>query len=252
MINDKETGIKRYLKKGFLIIRSAFKQLMYYTNKRKWKRGIQSELRFWDDYFRTKGLEWHDTYGERFNPNLPLQHRLSALLPPQEKIEILDVGAGPLTFLGKKSEGKRIYITAIDPLADEYDKLFAKYHIVPLVRTEKLDAEKLTTRFPENTFDLVFARNCIDHAYNPECAIIEMIKVVKKGCYVLMEHRVNEAEKEGYRGLHQWNFSMTIAGEFLINGKCFHVNFSEKYNAICQITCELDTENWLITKILKR
>ncbi len=60
----------------------------------------------------------------------------------------------------------------------------------------KLEAEKITVRFKENIFDLVFARNSINHSYFPEISVLEMIKVIKKNCYVLLLHRTNEAEQE--------------------------------------------------------
>jgi len=221
----------------------------------KWKAGIIRETKYWDAYFRTKGLESADTYSIRFDPDIPLQPRPTTLLPPHKEIHILDVGAGPLTYLGKKCEGKRIKITAVDPLADQYDRILDKYKIQPLVRTEKLVAESLAERFSPNTFDLVVARNCIDHAYDPEKAILQMIHVVKRRCYVLLEHRPNEAETMSYRGLHQWNLSSTVDGEFLISSKSKEVNITKKYAELCKITCEIINEgygNWLITRIQKR
>jgi len=61
-----------------------------------------------------------------------------------------------------------------------------------LVRTIRLEAENLTDTFCPDTFDLVYARNCIDHTYNPERAILQMISVVKRNRYVLMEHKPND------------------------------------------------------------
>jgi len=226
--------------------------------KSKWKAGISSEIGFWDAYFCTKGLQWASTYGLRFDPDLPLQPRPAALLPPQMEIHILDVGAGPLTYLGKIYDGKHVNITAVDPLADEYDRILDKYQIQPLVRTQKLAAEDLTKRFPSSTYDLVFALNCIDHAYNPERAILQMIDVVKSGRYVLLEHRPNEAENQNYTGLHQWNFSLSANGDFLISSKFEKVNMTKKYAELCTITCEVvnceegDGGVWLITRIQKR
>jgi hypothetical protein len=111
------------------------------TARFKWKAGILRETKYWDAYFRTKGLEYADIYSMRFDPDLPLQPRLTVLLPPHKEIHILDVGAGPLTYIGKKCEGKHIKITAVDPLADQYDRILDKYKIQPLVRTETLVAE---------------------------------------------------------------------------------------------------------------
>ena len=146
-------------------------------------------------------------------------------------------------------------IIAVDPLADEYDKILHKYSIEPLIRTKKLSAEKLTKEFPSNTFDLVFARNCIDHAYDPEKAILQMIAVVKRNSYVLLEHRPNEADNQNYHGLHHWNFSVSSEGDFLISSKSKQLNITTKYKKICSVSCEIlnlgQNDEWLITKIQK-
>lgn len=263
ILRKARTAVKVFREDGFYgivpILISTYKLPISLSAKSKWKAGVKSEIGFWDAYFCTKGLQWADTYGVRFDPDLPLQPRPAALLPPQTEIHILDVGAGPLTYLGKIYDGKHVNITAVDPLADDYDRILLKYQIQPLVRTQKLAAEDLTRRFPSSTYDLVFARNCIDHAYNPERAILQMIDVVKSGRYVLLEHRPNEAENENYSGLHQWNFSLSANGDFLISSKRKKVNMTNKYTNLCTITCEIVNEggggeglDWLITRIQKK
>lgn len=217
----------------------------------RWEAGIKSQVRFWDLWFKTKGLRWPDEYQKRLDPQRSLQPRVEALLPEMDNCSILDVGAGPLTVLGKRMEGKSIYVTAVDPLADEYNNLLEKYQIEPIVRTEKLDAEKLDQKFDLDTFDLVYASNAIDHAYNPENAILQMIKVVKPNCYVLLEHAHNEAENQNYSGFHQWNFSMTQEKDFLISSKTLTVNMTKKYADICDIGCEI-IGNTIITQIRKK
>ncbi len=217
-----------------------------------WKAATRYEMRFWDDWFKTRGSQWPDDYRRRLDPDLPLQPIAAALLPPQPAVDILDVGAGPLTVLGKKCEGVNIRITAIDPLADAYDRLLEKYHVQPPVRTRMLDAEDLSRGFQADTFDLVHARNSVDHAYNPEEAILQMIRVVKAGCYVLLEHSVNEAEQRDYSGMHQWNFSVSGEGDFLVRSKSREVNMTRKYADLCTISCEVLDGSMLITRILKR
>jgi len=226
--------------------------------KFNWKIGIKKETQFWDDWFRTKGATKGTAkeatgparYRDRLNPDFPLQARPEALLPVGD-VHILDVGAGPLTYLGKKAVGRSLTITAIDALAHEYDKILNKYSIQPLVRTQKLDAENLTARYGPNTFDLCFARNCLDHTYDPERAILQMIQVVKKGRYVLLEHYPNEAENQHYSGLHQWNFDVSPDGDFLIYSKSTVTNFSKKYGDLAVISCEYIGQNLLVTRILK-
>ena len=250
-----EHGISSILQ----VLRSKYRIPIPQSARSLRKEGIRSEVRYWDDYFRTKGRQWADTadcYAVRFDASLPLQSRPDALLPRLlPEVNILDVGAGPLTYLGKKGNGKNITITAVDPLADEYDRILDKYQIQPLVRTQGLAAEDLTKEFPSDSFDLVFARNCIDHACNPERAILEMIDVVKGGSYILLEHGLNEAEDQNYQGLHQWNFSVSDNGDFLIRSKKIkEVNMTRKYATICTITCEIvneGTDKKLVTRILK-
>ena len=221
------------------------------SSKLRWKFNISSEIRFWDNCIRTNGLIWPEEFRLRLDPQLALQDEIAKLLPLTSEVMILDVGAGPLTYIGKIYNSVKLKIIAVDPLAEEYDKILYRYSLIPLIHTEKLDAEKLTKRFAENSFDLVFARNCIDHSYSPENAILEMLKVVKEGCYVLLLHRPNEAEQEKWRGLHQWNFSMEDEN-FVISSKNYKINFSKKYSHLCITKCEYDpTEDMLITKLLK-
>lgn len=233
------------------IIERKLKIRLPISAKMRWKSNISSEVRFWDRCIRTKGLIWHDEYRLRLDPQLELHEEIAKLLPIKNEVSILDVGAGPLTYLGKIYDKAKLKIIAVDPLADEYDKILSKYSLTPLIRTKKLDAEELTKRFEEKSFDLVFARNCIDHSYSPENAILEMLKVVRENCYVLMLHRPNEAEQEKWRGLHQWNFS-SEEGDFFISSKSTKINFSKKYSHLCKTECRYDAaDGMLYTQLLK-
>ena len=226
--------------------------------KLKWKAGWGLEMGFWETYFSTKGGQWADGYKRRLDPNLPLQPRPAALIPDAStRTLILDVGAGPLTYLGKTLGERHLDIIAVDPLAAQYDSILIKHGIEPIVRTQLLAAERLTDKFPENTFDLVFARNCIDHSYNPEQAILQMIEVVRSGGYVLLEHRVNEGERERYQGLHQWDFFVSEDGDFMLGSQLLDtINVTTKHASICDIACETVEEGsdgvWLVTRIRKK
>jgi SAM-dependent methyltransferase len=218
--------------------------------KSTWKAGIAEELAWWDEALASGRL------ADQLDPNRPLQERIAALLPPDDcrTVTILDVGSGPLTWIGPACPGRTIKIVAVDALSDEYAKLLAKHSVTPLVQSRRLEAEKLAECFAPGTFDLVFARNCMDHSYNPEQAILQMVDVVKPGCFVLLEHHPDEGERVGYVGLHQWNFAMNEEGEFIIKSRNGQVNMSRKYAQMCRITCEVieDDYKWLITRILKQ
>jgi len=220
-----------------------------------WKENVRAEIHFWDMYFHYHVLRWNSDYKRRLDPDLQLQARPAELLKETDS-SIMDVGSGPLTYLGKKLGEKDVPIIAVDPLADEYDAILKKFGIIPLVRTNKLEAENLTDTYVPDTFDLVFARNSIDHTYNPERAILQMISVVKRDKHVLMEHKPNEGENENYQGLHQWNFSMNSDGEFIIASKYSSINFTRKYLSICKMNCEMVYEegegDMLIIRIFKK
>lgn len=243
------------LQGGLSRVRTQYGFLFPQTAKSAWRDGIAPELEFWDSYFRTKGLQWSDTYERRFNPQLPLQPRPLSLLPDTQEVFILDVGAGPLTYLGKVAEGKKINIIAVDPLADEYNKILNKYMIEPIVRTQKADAEKLVAHFPRDTFDLVYARNCIDHSYAPVRAIRQMLSIVKKGCYILMEHHPEEATAAGHHGFHQWDFTRGNSGHFIIVSRRGRWNVTETFRKVCDVRCEILSEagqRWIVTSLRKK
>lgn len=140
----------------------------------------------------------------------PLQPRIEDLLSrlPRRQFYVLDVCSGPVTTVGKKSVFD-VTLIATDPLADKYNRMLAKRNIVPPVRSMDIPLSV----FDDEVFDVVFARNSIDHAENP----YETIQSMKRVCrgYVLMEHFLNTGYKEGYRGLHQWNFA-DIGGDTLL------------------------------------
>lgn len=178
--------------------------------------------------------------------------------------KILDVGAGPLTSIGKTICGgsNGIEIIAVDPLAWEYDQLLAKYNIKPIVRTHMADAENLRNyvvpgelRFRDDTFDLVFCRNALDHCRDPRKALQEMIAVVKPGAYVLLEHRPDEALRTKWSGFHQWNLGMDEATvDLLLSSRWRTWNLSKSLKPLGSVHCEIIEENgeeWLITRIMK-
>jgi SAM-dependent methyltransferase len=257
MLGNLRLGIKTIKEDGLLtflgILISHYRIPIPMSQHLMWKAGIVSEVRFWDDFFCAE--ERAEDLKNRLNPDFNLQEKFWGLLPPHAEVQILDVGAGPLTRIGKKCEGKQVVISAIDPLADEYERLLEKYHIQPLIRTQKGEAEKLKELFPPNSFDLVIAQNSLDHSYNPEIAIQQMINVARPGGYIYLEHFFNVAEEMQYTGMHQWNFDMSSEGDFFIRSKKTQVNISKKYANLCTIVCETTkgiSRDWLIIKIIKR
>lgn len=172
----------------------------------RWKEVQKDEVVFWDRELSGRG-EWPEYIRRMSDPNFPLQGYLTVLIdaPPGSTVRILDVGAGPLTFLGTKWEGRTVSITALDPEAAEYDRLLAKHGIIPPCRTVFGDAENLYKFVAAASFDLVHARNCIDHSRDALLAIKEMVKAAKPGCYIYLHHKIREGRTERYEMNHQWD-----------------------------------------------
>lgn len=217
-----------------------------------WQTNLNTEIAFWEKYIGTKGGDqWREDFQRRLDPNAPLDADIAALLPAGDS-KILDVGAGPLSVLGKTAEGKNIALTAVDPLAPAYDELLAKYDVNPPVRTVYCKAEELRELFDADQFDLVHAQNCIDHSFNPLRAFEQMVEVARPGGYIIARHEINEGENENYVGLHQWNF-FAENGEFLISDRAGKtVNVSRQLNGRAEVECDTEAlDGWLFIKMKK-
>jgi SAM-dependent methyltransferase len=173
---------------------------------RRWQLGQTAEARYWRRYLGGYGGE---SLRQRLDPDLPLQAYVRDWLDPAaESATVLDVGAGPLTTLGKVWEGHRLEVTPVDVIAAEYDKLLDDAGVVPPVRTVACSTEDLAERFGENRFDVVHIENALDHHADPIRALAEMVRVVRVNGHVILRHARNEAETQGYSGLHQWNLAI--------------------------------------------
>lgn len=215
-----------------------------------WNHGLFDEFQYWERTLFGDGRNpQSEFYKERIDPAAPLQPEFRELIQasPGATVRILDVGAGPLTTIGKVWDGRKVEVTAVDALAARYDEILSRAQIVPPVRTVFAHGEKLGEVFGENSFDFAHARNSLDHAYDPMEAIRQMVRVVKPGCHVYLWHVAHVGENENYRGLHQWNFDI-INGDFVIGNS--KENVKVKDNVPADVTCSfVDTR---VVAVLKK
>jgi SAM-dependent methyltransferase len=207
-----------------------------------WQNALPSEVGFWEDYLKSHGKSCsaEAEFQFRTDAQAAMQPWLCELLkfPVGSKVRVLDVGAGPLTWVGKKWAGHEVEIIAIDPLADAYNQIMQQHNITPPVRTQKGDGEEVVKMFGRDQFDLAFARNCLDHAYDAMLAVTSMIEATKPGGIIFLWHNEDEAEQLHYDGLHQWNFRLQN-NELLVwkGGRVLNVN--QSFGARLQvIRCE--------------
>jgi SAM-dependent methyltransferase len=174
-----------------------------------WSAGIDAEIKFWRRWAATGGSEWPDEFRRRLDPLAALDTRLGELARGNGTVaRILDVGAGPLTVLGKRYLDISLDIVACDPLAGAYRRILEDYNVAPLVPTEFAIVEDLSCFFESSSFDIVFCQNALDHSFDPCRGILEMLRVVKPGGHVVLRHARNEAVHENYVGFHQFNFDV--------------------------------------------
>lgn len=222
------------------------------TSRSLWAAHLGDEVGFWRHWMQTKGAQWADDFKRRQDPGVPLQPHVRELIPapPGSTVKILDVGAGPLTSLGKVWEGRTLDITAVDPLAEEYARAMKECGVVPLVLARTGEAERLTDLFAPGTFDLVYAQNCLDHSYDPLEAIRQMVLVAKEGCCARLEHASDEAERQRYQGLHRWNFRAED-GRFVIWQPGLRIDVEKELGAIADFTIQ-PLRDWLNVTLRKR
>lgn len=88
----------------------------------------------------------------------------------------LDLGCGPESIF-EYCEALQYKFEAVDPLMDEYAKLFPLRHYTN--KHSQQDGENLT--FYDEAFDWVFCVNVIDHTPDPQKMIDEVYRVLKPG-----------------------------------------------------------------------
>lgn len=111
----------------------------------------------WKIALVTIGTEFQETnlkqnkekLSQYFDEKMLLQNELVALLNNTESktIKILDVGAGPISKVGKLYNGKPIELVPIDPLALKYNKIIKKNNLKPPVFTKYGYGEKIEYSF---------------------------------------------------------------------------------------------------------
>lgn len=183
-------------------------------NVAEWRKGVPAEALYWDSWLGTRGRAWaadvaaaEREFVERFDPRTEFDPHLRELIQSTvDPVRVLDVGAGPATCLGTQWPGRRIEITPIDALGGTYGDMLAVHGLKAPVRTVCCQGEELHQRFAAEYFDMAYARNSLDHAYDPFLIIGNMLRVVKPGGVVYLLHHIREADTQRRQGLHQWNF----------------------------------------------
>lgn len=165
--------------------------------------GASEELKFWERFVKTERfLNGWVAKGKTPELRQEVADFLAEHVQPNERV--LDVGSGVVSILN----GLPHKITALDPLGDEYAKIFDydKYEICqPLPYTAEEQPFK-------NCFKVVHMSNAIDHSVDPVIAYESLMEAVRPDGFLIIQGFFNEGTHEGWKGMHQWNI--------YVEGKC--------------------------------
>jgi ubiquinone/menaquinone biosynthesis C-methylase UbiE len=104
------------------------------------------------------------------------------------------------------------------------------------VRTKYGEAEQVAEMYADGSFDLVHAANSLDHSHDPVAAIKAAARVVKPGGHVFLEHILNEGAREGYGGLHQWNFGVEADSFTIASSAGQKTNMAKEFAGVADVT----------------
>lgn len=195
--------------------------------KLKWMNGIAYEVAFWNNVYRWDKafkalIEWSN-YERPINlENFDANYFLKCISNPI----VFDVGCGLSYATGNKlvinDTEKIIDIQYIDPLATYFNKIIKKRHRnMPPITFGTI--EHFSTFYPAEHADLIIVQNALDHSAYPIRGIFELMKVLKSGGVLYLNHHPNEAETENYKGFHQHNITED-------NGQLIIWNENERHN----------------------
>lgn len=190
-------------------------------------------------YFYRKKFESKE---KEFNKHGPLpayfEHLITPSVQKSGKLTIAEIAAGPINTIGTQWPGLEVEIRASDVFADEYRRFWAYHNKTPIIPIEYQNMEKLT--YADNSFDIVHCVNSLDHTPDARAAIMECIRVCKKGGYIYFRHSPDQQKR--YGGMHAWNVNFVDGQcQFSNQGDLFYLGSEFKVSlegdlivAICQ------------------
>jgi SAM-dependent methyltransferase len=176
------------------------------------------EITYWDGILRQRASSLFDR-GVR---EAAFPHDLRECLPElrrhfQRTPRLLEVGSGPVSILAAGADDHSVEIVAIDPLARIYGGLLGLYDVQYPIRPLPGRGESLATRFPADSFEIVYSSNALDHARSPLRCLEQMCRVLRPRGVMVLEGFVREGSHGHWIGLHQHDL-------FPENGDLVHVD----------------------------
>ncbi len=233
------TNIKLLLKSLFLSIKAFIKR----------ERNVSSEIYSYESLFLVK-LKDPVAFLEscRRNDNafpegiIGEVQKLKNQVFNVEALKTLEIGSGPNSNLSYWVDNDLLEVTAIDPLAEVYDKIMKKLNYKYPITPIKLDGEDLLEHFKKESFHIIFAQNSLDHVKDPVKCFNNAYHLLKKGGFLFVCSNIKEGTRKSWTGMHKFDIYVennelilgTQSGEefrFINNRNVFlEFIFYEEYN----------------------
>ena len=181
-----------------------------------------SEISYWKDVlpYDLKFIA-DPEYRRKAFPEKLLEFITPFLKNDNHPLRVLEIGSGPVSILAWGVDQNLFQLTAVDPLAEEYDGIMKKYNFHYPVKPIKGYGEQLLKLFKRESFDVVYSSNALDHVVSPGKSMRNICEVVKKCGIIFLEGFVNEGTKENWTGLHKHDL-------FPKDGQIFHCGQERK------------------------
>lgn len=168
---------------------------------------------------------------------------------------VADIGCGPISSLAYLVHEGLADVLGLDAVADEYADLLAQYDIKSPVKQVQGIGEYMDREIADESFDIVFCRNALDHHQCPALAWLNMFKMTKVGGQIIQSHSIREATKEGWKQLHQFDLYPDEELQLCIEDSSGHSFSLTKYLPITKTEHRLnvndDQTGWFVSHYRK-
>ncbi len=172
-----------------------------------WKAGVVEEIQWWWSWTLKLKHEGKLENWANFKANKFPYEQYVDQFDKNHTLRILNIGCGPRSTMGEKSAHPKLEFTHMDPLSSAYNKLMILLN-APGTGDIVFGAVEVLDQLDLQKFNIISAKNCLDHAYDVPKGILKIINQMDDKGLIELEHYENEGEAQNYLGMHKWNIEI--------------------------------------------